>query len=78
MNTTKAVSFVEDNVGECVTINKISEADNGVYIAIAYRPNAPFNDRQYSTHLVNDSGCCFGHYDMSNEQAWKDFIERCN
>ncbi len=73
MNTKDAVKFVEKNVGECVTIHKINES---YYVAIAYREHAPFSDKRYSTHLVNQHGCISGVYDMNFDDAWQNFSER--
>lgn len=73
MTTTEAVKFVEDNVGECVTIHKNNEND---YVAIAYRENAPFSDKRYSTHKVNMTGCISGVYDMDFDDAWNNFTQR--
>ena len=73
MKIKDAVKFVEKNVGECITIHKNN--DNN-YVAIAYRQNAPFSDKRYSTHRVNQHGCISGVYDMDFDTAWENFTQR--
>jgi len=73
MKMSTAVAHVENNIGDCIAIAKYSE---NWYIAIAWRKNAPFEDRQYSTHDVFVNGCGSGHYDMSLYSAYNDFRYR--
>jgi hypothetical protein len=73
MDMETAVNFVEQNIGECITIHKIG---HNHYMAIAYREHAPFENLKYSTHTVIETGCVSGVYEMSEEKAWNNFIER--
>ena len=69
----KAANYVKDNVGEPIAIIK---TDDQEFAALAYRENAPFEDRKYSTHYVYPRGCESGNYDMTLDEAFADLLNR--